>query len=74
MSVSFWQILIVVGLVLIIFGPSRIPSLGRSLGQAIRGFKKSLDGEDEGEKSKDSFLSSSEPNKKKSIKLKEEKD
>lgn len=51
MSVSFWQILIVVLVLLILFGPSRIPSLGRSLGEAIRGFKKGLDeeGRKEGE-------------------------
>lgn len=42
MSPSFWQILIVVVIALLIFGPSRIPGLGKSLGQAIRGFKKGI--------------------------------
>lgn len=46
MSVGPWQVLLVLGLVLIIFGPSKIPGLGKSLGQAIRGFKKGLN-EDE---------------------------
>lgn len=49
MSVSFWQILIVVLVLLILFGPSRISSLGRSLGEAIRGFKKGLDEEEKKE-------------------------
>jgi len=40
MGVSIWQVLIVLAIVLIIFGPKRIPGLGKSLGQAIRGFKK----------------------------------
>lgn len=42
MSVSVWQLLIVAGLILLIFGPSRIPGLGKSLGEAIRGFKKGI--------------------------------
>ena len=42
MSPSIWQILIVVAIVLLLFGPSRIPGLGKSLGQAIRGFKKGI--------------------------------
>ncbi|MAF89656.1 MAG: twin-arginine translocase TatA/TatE family subunit [Bdellovibrionota bacterium] len=42
MSVGPWQVLLVLGIVLIIFGPSKIPGLGKSLGEAIRGFKKGL--------------------------------
>jgi sec-independent protein translocase protein TatA len=41
-GVSIWQILIVVGLVLLVFGPSRLPGLGKSMGEAIRGFKKGV--------------------------------
>ena len=43
---SVWHLLIVMGIVLLVFGPSRLPGLGHSLGKAIRGFKegmKSLD-------------------------------
>ncbi|MGI9548750.1 MAG: twin-arginine translocase TatA/TatE family subunit [Bdellovibrionales bacterium] len=46
MSPSFWQIVIVVVIVLFVFGPKRIPGLGKSLGEAIRGFRKGLN-EDE---------------------------
>lgn len=43
MGVSGVQILIIVVVIAILFmGPSRIPSIGKSLGQAIRGFKKGL--------------------------------
>lgn len=42
MTPGIWQILIVLAIVLIIFGPSRIPGLGKSIGEAIRGFKKGL--------------------------------
>jgi sec-independent protein translocase protein TatA len=43
------EMLIIVGLVLLFFGPKRLPGLGSSLGSAIRGFKKSISGQDEGE-------------------------
>jgi sec-independent protein translocase protein TatA len=39
--------LIIVGLLLLFFGPKRLPGLGSSLGSAIRGFKKSIGGGDE---------------------------
>lgn len=41
MSLFHWVIIILI--VLVVFGPSRLPNLGKSLGQAIRGFKKGLD-------------------------------
>ena len=46
MAPSFWQIVILVVIVLFIFGPKRIPGLGKSLGEAIRGFRKGI-GEEE---------------------------
>ncbi len=42
MSPSIWQILIVLVIILLLFGPKRIPGVGKSLGEAIRGFKKGL--------------------------------
>lgn len=47
MGPSIWQILIVLLVVLFIFGPKRIPGLGKSLGEAIRGFRKGVKGEKE---------------------------
>lgn len=52
MGPSFWQILIIVVIVLFIFGPKRIPGLGKSLGEAIKGFRKGISEEDKGEKEK----------------------
>ncbi|GAB4264873.1 MAG: hypothetical protein Kow00122_20180 [Thermoleophilia bacterium] len=37
-----WEIAIVLIVVLVIFGPRRLPELGSSLGKAITGFKKGL--------------------------------
>ena len=42
MSPSIWQIGLVLLIVLVLFGPKRIPGLGKSLGEAIRGFKKGI--------------------------------
>jgi sec-independent protein translocase protein TatA len=39
---SLSHILILALILLIFFGPSRLPALGQSLGKAIRGFKEGL--------------------------------
>lgn len=41
-GMSIWHLLILMFIVLLIFGPSRLGDLGKSLGEAIRGFKKGL--------------------------------
>ena len=46
MNLGVTEVLVILGIVLLIFGPSRLPGLGKSMGQAIRGFKKGLN-EDE---------------------------
>lgn len=40
------EIVLIVVVLLIVFGPKRLPSLGRSLGAGIREFKESITGED----------------------------
>lgn len=40
------EIIMIVGIVLLLFGASRLPQLGSSLGTAIRNFKKGFSGED----------------------------
>lgn len=39
-----WELLIILGVVLLIFGPKRLPQLGRSLGRGAREFKDSITG------------------------------
>ena len=41
-SIGPWEIVIVVVLALLIFGPKKLPELGSSLGRSITGFKKGL--------------------------------
>lgn len=36
------EIMIVLVIAVVFFGPSKLPSLGKSLGEAIRGFKKGI--------------------------------
>jgi len=37
------HLIVVLAIVLIMFGPGKLPELGESLGKSIRGFKKALD-------------------------------
>jgi sec-independent protein translocase protein TatA len=37
------HMLIVLGIALLVFGPKRLPELGRSLGSGMRGFRESLE-------------------------------
>jgi sec-independent protein translocase protein TatA len=41
-SIGPLELLIVLGIVLVIFGPKRLPSLGRQLGAGMREFKDSI--------------------------------
>jgi sec-independent protein translocase protein TatA len=36
------HLLLIFGIALLVFGPKKLPELGKGLGEAIRGFKKSL--------------------------------
>ena len=49
-SLGFTEILLILLIVVLIFGTSRIPELGRGLGEGIKNFKKSLKGDEEPEK------------------------
>ncbi len=42
MNLGWTEILLLLGLALLLFGPSRLPGLGKSMGEAIRGFKKGI--------------------------------
>lgn len=44
MGIGPWHLFALIIIVLVFFGPSRLPTLGKSMGEAIRGFKKGLDG------------------------------
>ena len=54
-SIGPLELLIVLGIVLIIFGPKRLPGLGRQLGKGMREFKDSITskGDDEDDEDED---------------------
>lgn len=61
-----WEWIVIILVIVVLFGAKRIPEMGKSLGQGIRGFKKELRGEDdnsndESEKSEKSNEKSEKP-------------
>ena len=45
--VSPWELLILLAFVLVLFGPKRLPEMGRSLGKGMREFKDSITGKED---------------------------
>ncbi len=45
-GIGIWEILILLLVVLLVFGPKRLPEMGRSLGRGMREFKDSISGKD----------------------------
>jgi sec-independent protein translocase protein TatA len=41
------HLLMIVGVALLIFGPKKLPELGKGLGEGIRGFKASMAGDNQ---------------------------
>jgi sec-independent protein translocase protein TatA len=45
-----WELAILLIVVLLVFGPKRLPEMGKSLGRGMREFKNSISGKDEDER------------------------
>jgi sec-independent protein translocase protein TatA len=41
-NISWWEILLLVLVILLLFGPKRLPGIGRSLGRGVREFKETV--------------------------------
>ena len=41
------HLLVIFGIALLVFGPKKLPELGRGIGEGIRGFKAAMKAEDE---------------------------
>ena len=50
---SLWHWLIVLVIVVLVFGTKRLKNVGQDLGEAVRGFKKGLDGDEQARKAGD---------------------
>lgn len=61
MGISIWQLLIVLGIVILLFGTKKLRNIGSDLGGAIRGFKKSMNDEDNKTPDQDSLEDKEEP-------------
>jgi sec-independent protein translocase protein TatA len=48
-GIGIWEILVLLLVALLIFGPKRLPEMGRSLGRGLREFKDSVTGKDDDE-------------------------
>jgi len=46
-GVNIWEVLILLLVALLLFGPKRLPEMGRSLGKGLREFKDSVTGKDD---------------------------
>jgi sec-independent protein translocase protein TatA len=61
-SIGPTELIIVLVVVLLIFGPKRLPGLGRQLGSGMREFKDSITGKDSGRDDDDEKAERSKPN------------
>jgi sec-independent protein translocase protein TatA len=41
-KIGLWEILLIVGIALLLFGPSKFASLGKSIGEGLRNFKSAM--------------------------------
>ena len=46
-GISIWQLLIILAIVVMLFGTKRLRTLGSDLGSAVKGFRSSMQGEEE---------------------------
>lgn len=56
---SPWELLILVFVVLLFFGPKRLPEIGKGLGKGMREFKDSVTGKDEKEQKRAALTAAS---------------
>ncbi|MDN6180355.1 MAG: Sec-independent protein translocase subunit TatA [Halomonas subglaciescola] len=46
-GISIWQLLIVLGIIILIFGTKKLRNVGTDLGGAVKGFKKAMHDEEQ---------------------------
>ncbi len=44
-TIGFWELILILLIVLLVFGAAKLPEIGRALGKAIREFKKASEPE-----------------------------
>lgn len=53
-GIGIWQLLIILAIVIMLFGTKRLRNIGGDLGSAIKGFRNSMQADDDKTDSKDS--------------------
>ena len=53
MKLGFNELMVILLIVVIVFGPTQIPKLTRMFGKSVKNFKEGLDGEEEEKKEAD---------------------
>jgi sec-independent protein translocase protein TatA len=46
-EIGIWGLVVILVVALLVFGPKRLPEIGRSLGKGMREFKDSITGKDD---------------------------
>jgi sec-independent protein translocase protein TatA len=46
-GIGFPELIVILGVALLVFGPGKLPEIGSALGKGIRDFKKAFDGEED---------------------------
>jgi sec-independent protein translocase protein TatA len=44
LGIGIWEILVLLGVLLLVFGPKRLPEMGRSLGSSVRELRDGITG------------------------------
>jgi sec-independent protein translocase protein TatA len=46
-GIGIWEMLVLLGVLLLVFGPKKLPEMGRSLGKGVRELREGISGEPE---------------------------
>ena len=60
-SVGPWEIILVLIVALLVFGPKRLPEMGRSIGKGMREFRNSVAGKDDDDDTPAELTAGDEP-------------
>jgi len=65
MKMGIWELLVILVIVILIFGPKALPKLGKSMGKTIGNFKKGLSEDDDDDEEKPAVKEAEAPEEKK---------
>jgi sec-independent protein translocase protein TatA len=61
-GISIWQLLIVLGIIILIFGTKKLRNVGTDLGGAVKGFKQAVNEEEKDDKPQAKVTHEEQPN------------